>query len=246
MESKSKLALEIQKHFPEHKLYAEPFFGAGGMFFHKPKAKFNIMNDLDSEVFNFWLMVSTRKEELEEAIRITPIHSDILQYWKKNKETDPIRKALRFIFFSNYTFMGGGDSIRLGMHNCRQFILNNLNKSFEAIDNVQFYNSDFRKFFSVLREINNNETFIYCDPPYLYTGNNYSNSFSEKDSEDLFNCLEEKKCKWAMSEFNNEFVLSQAEKRNLNIVFIGERNNLKNKRIEILITNYTIQQNLFT
>ena len=30
--NKSKLATKIQKHFPAHKIYIEPFFGAGGMF----------------------------------------------------------------------------------------------------------------------------------------------------------------------------------------------------------------------
>ena len=37
--NKKKIAKEIQKYFPEHKIYIEPFFGAGGMFFNKPKAK---------------------------------------------------------------------------------------------------------------------------------------------------------------------------------------------------------------
>ena len=35
--NKKKIAKEIQKYFPEHKIYIEPFFGAGGMFFNKPK-----------------------------------------------------------------------------------------------------------------------------------------------------------------------------------------------------------------
>jgi len=43
--NKSKIAHEIQKYFPAHEIYIEPFFGAGGMFFNKPKAKYNIIND---------------------------------------------------------------------------------------------------------------------------------------------------------------------------------------------------------
>ena len=61
----------------------------------------------------------------------------------------------------------------------------------------------------------------------------------------LFDSLESKKCKWAMSEFDNEFVLNEAKKRNLNVIVIGERHNLKNKRTEILITNYEKQKGLF-
>ena len=49
-----------------------------------------------------------------------------------------------------------------------------------------------------------------------------------------------------MSEFNHPFILKQAEKRGLNVIIIGERQNLKNRRIEILVTNYkNNQQSLF-
>ena len=52
--NKKKIAKKIQAYFPPHKIYIEPFFGAGGMFFNKPKAKYNIVNDLDSDVFNLF------------------------------------------------------------------------------------------------------------------------------------------------------------------------------------------------
>ena len=64
--NKSKLAKEIQKHFPKHDIYIEPFFGAGGMFFNKPKAKYNFLNDIDADVFNLFQVVSLRKQELED------------------------------------------------------------------------------------------------------------------------------------------------------------------------------------
>ena len=42
------------------------------------------------------------------------------------------------------------------------------------------------------------------------------------------------------------YIIEQAEKRGLNIHIIGERQNLKNRRTEILITNYqNSQQSLF-
>ena len=47
---KQKLAKKIISHFPEHNVYLEPFFGAGGIFFNKPKVKFNFLNDLNKNV----------------------------------------------------------------------------------------------------------------------------------------------------------------------------------------------------
>jgi DNA adenine methylase len=236
---------KIIPHFPDHKIWIEPFFGSGSAFFNKQKAKYNIVNDLDSDVFNLFQVVVNQKEELEKAFYIMPIHSDLLNYWKKNKETDPIKKALRFLLLSNFGYMGETDSLRFGCSNDKNVFYKYINKTVELLDNVQFNNSDFRKFLKCFPTRDKKDllnTFIYCDPPYTNTRNNYSGSFTKSDSIDLFNCLEETGCKYAMSEFDNPFIIDQAKKRNLNIITIGERQNLKNKRTEILITNYSIKQ----
>jgi DNA adenine methylase len=244
--NKKKIAKEIQKHFPPHKIYIEPFFGAGGMFFNKPKAKYNIVNDLDSDVFNLFQVVMNQKEELEKAFYMMPIHSDLLEYWKNNEETDPIKKALRFLFLSNLTFMGTGEAIRTGNENPKESLFKNIDLVFNTMYNVQFLNCDFERFFIEARIKDIEKTLIYCDPPYLGTTDNYSNSFTEEQSESLFDTLEETGCKFAMSEFDHPFILEQAKKRGLNVIIIGERQNLKNRRTEILVTNYaTSQTSLF-
>jgi DNA adenine methylase len=82
------------------------------------------------------------------------------------------------------------------------------------------------------------KTLIYCDPPYLETNNNYSESFTKEDSKDLFECLIATGCKFAISEFNNPIILDLAKQHNLEVITIGERQNLKNRRTEVLIVNY--------
>jgi DNA adenine methylase len=109
-------------------------------------------------------------------------------------------------------------------------------------------NKDFRVFLKSFQIKHANDClniFIYCDPPYLATTNNYSNGFTEQDTIDLFDCLAETGCKYAVSEFDNDFVLQLARERKLNVIYIGERQNLGNRRTEILITNYQQQQSLF-
>lgn len=251
--NKQAIAHKIIPYFPQHRIYIEPFFGAGGMFFNKPKANYNIVNDLDSDVFNLFMVVMNQKEELEKAFYMMPIHSDLLNYWKNNEETDSIKKALKFLLFSNYTLLGAATNIRsdVGGSGSPKFIKDKfpilLKKTFEFIYDIQFHNYDFKKFINNLsfqKDGRNDEdkTFIYCDPPYLYTNDNYSNSFTEQNSIDLFDTLQQTKCKWAMSEFDNPFIINQAKQRNLNIIEISERINLKNRRTEILITNYDTNQ----
>ena len=248
--NKSKIAAKIQKYFPYHKIYIEPFFGAGGMFFNKPKVKYNIVNDLDSDVFNLFNVVMNQKEELEKAFYIMPIHSDLLEYWKKNEETEPIKKALRFLLMSNFTLYGKQDTIAYILRSsCKKQFYNHIDQCFEKLFDVKFSNSDFRRFFKNLsfNDVDfgkssgeRDKTFIYNDGPYLNTVNTYSDSdiWIESDSYDLFEENQKTGCKWAMSEFNHPFILDQVKERNLNIIIIGERRNLKKRSVEILITNY--------
>lgn len=181
-----------------------------------------------------------------------PIHSDLLDYWKNNKETDPIKKALRFLFLSNLTVMGTGNSIQGGVYNDKLSFYEKIEPCFKYLDNVKMFNTDYKDFLNKKIAFGDsgfscgiNETFIYCDPPYLGTDSNYSNNFTEEQTEDLFNTLQKIKCKFAISEFDHPFVISEAKKRKLNVIYIGERQNLKNRRTEILITNYEKQKSLF-
>jgi len=246
--NKKKIAKEIQKHFPPHKIYIEPFFGAGGMFFNKPMVKYNFLNDLDSDVFNLWLTVKNNKNELVEKFIKTPLDQQILTYWKENQEQDNILKAIRFLFISNCTLHGNGGSLRMGTtDNPKQNLIDNIDLTFDKLSSVKIMNCDFRevvKKIGFIQDGRNQEaqTLIYCDPPYLETKDNYSDSFKEQDSIDLFDLLVESKCLFAISEFNQPFIIEQAEKRGLNIIVIGERNNLKNRRTEVLITNYENRQ----
>ena len=251
--NKKKLAKKLQAYFPPHKIYIEPFFGAGGMFFNKPKAKYNIVNDLDSDVFNLFQVVMNQKEELERAFYLMPIHRDLLNYWRQNKEKEPIKKALRFLLMSNFTFLGTGRMLVFGASVSRATSYKidfnkKLNNTFDYLFAVQFNNKDFKDF---LKNISlddrsgkgeTNQTFIYSDPPYLYTDCRYTNIFKESDSSDLFDSLQKTGCKFAYSEFDHPFIIQQAKERNLNVHIIGERQNLKNRRIEILVTNYKLNQ----
>jgi len=241
--NKSKLAKQIQQYFPNHRTYVEPFFGAGGMFFNKSKAQYNILNDIDSDVINLYNVIINQRNEFQELLEITPYSYDLWEYWKTNQESDPVKKAVRFIYLSNYGILGKTGVMKYGAHNSKQIAINNKQKTIDFLKDcsLQFMNYDFRKALKSIgfpHETDIINTFIYCDPPYINTGNNYNNSFTEQDFIELLDLLQEKNWKFAISEFDNPFVIEQAKQRNLNVYIIGERHTLKNKQIEILITNY--------
>lgn len=251
--NKSAIAEEIQKHLPFHKIYIETFFGAGGMFFNKPKVKYNFLNDIDEDVFNLFMVVKEQKESLYKAVEELPIHQSLMRHWKKTQEEDPIWKAVRFLFISNFTYLSKGYNLKFTADNTKELLLSRIEPTFLYLKDARLMNCDFRK---VLKNISfqdgsdlckKSDALIYSDGPYYGTDGWYThNSNTTNDVTDHFDMLCNSGIRFAMSEFDNPFVLDQAKQRDLNVITIGERRNLKNRRTEILITNYnTVQQTLF-
>jgi DNA adenine methylase len=245
--NKTKIAQQIQEYFPPHTIYIEPFFGAGGMFFNKPKVKYNFVNDFDDDVYNLFRQLVDNTDELTTWLEKTPITETLFKEWGKGKrEESNVLNAIRFLCISNYGLYGKPDTLRIGAVNPKKQILENIDKTLALLKDVYFFNTCFRNVYKKCDYKGNIEKcFTYADPPYLETGNNYSASFTEKDSFDLFETLQGGGTKWAMSEFDHPFIIEQAQQRGLNIITVGERTNLMNKRTEVLITNYKNNPTLF-
>lgn len=251
--NKTQLAEKILPYFPEHKIYIEPFFGAGGMFFNKPKVKYNFLNDLDNDVFNLFMVVKNNRQELYKRIDEMPIHQSLMRYWKKQQETDPIWKAVRFLFISNFTYLSKGYNIKFTADNSKQILLDRIEPTFKYMADAKFMCVDFRE---VLKMISfqdkamlctRGDSFIYSDAPYFDTDGWYTHTHKkEEDTVDHFDMLCNSDIRFGMSEFDNEFIMDMATDRSLNIIHIGERRNLKNRRNEILITNFNQNKNLFS
>ena len=245
--NKRRLIKKIYPLFPKHTMRIELFFGAGGSFFYLPKPKYSVLNDLDDDVTNLYLVVKNSKTKLYEEIERLPISEGLIKYWKENQEVDPIMKAVRFIFLSNFTYLGKGDTLRVGLDNSKKTLLKNIEPTFKYLENCKILNRDFRevlKSISFTKGLNDKHNcFNYLDPVYLDTECNYKvPKWSRSDSIDCLDILVECGIKSAMSEFDHPFIIDEAKDRNLNVVYVGERSNIKNRKMEILITNYKINQ----
>jgi len=238
--NKQAVAAKIIQYFPPHDIYIEPFFGAGGMFFKKPRAKHNFLNDNDDEVFNLYMVVLEERDRLKFELSRMPVHQSLWKHWKTNIPTDPVLKAVRFLFYSNFGYMGKGNSLHIKAGNSTEITI----KEIDLLDfgNCKFTSGDFE---IAIRQISLmpdsvEEVFCYNDPPYLNQAHNYQegNAWNESELARLFDVLAWRGCKYAVSEFDNPIVIQMAKDRGLQVHIIGERQNMKNRRTEILITNY--------
>lgn len=241
--NKQHIAGRIVPHIPPHQLWLEPFFGAGGLFFNKPRAPRNIVNDRDSEVYNLFCLVMDRPGDLEEAWCSMPIHEDLWKDWKRRCPTDPIWRAARFLFQSNFGFLGKPQTLVWNRKNAKRLLQERIRLTRELLYDVEFMNCDFRAMLGriPLGKSDRRSAFVYADPPYLDTGNNYgaASKWSAADTRDLITMLEGSGMRFAMSEFDHPVVMELANEFGLRIIQLGDRQNLRNRRRELLLVNYT-------
>ncbi|SFS30582.1 DNA adenine methylase [Lutibacter maritimus] len=248
--NKRKMKTQLQTYFPEHKMRIELFFGAGGSFFYLPAPKYAILNDFDDDVTNLYLVILNNKEELIKQIQLMPISESLIKHWKVNLEIDPMKKALRFLLLSNFTYLGKGDTLRLGLDNAKKILIKNIEPTFLKLQNVKLTTCDFRNVIPKIsfskKLITKDEAFVYLDPVYLGTQHYYKvPSWKTSDTEDCFKIMATSGINCAMSEFYNEQVLDFASDYKMNVIYLKERKNIKNRKQEILITNYSKHQIAF-
>lgn len=73
---KQGMAKLLASLLPPHRVYIEPFFGSGAVFFEKAPAVHEIINDADHAAVTFLRVMRDRLDELDEVCALTP-HSRV-------------------------------------------------------------------------------------------------------------------------------------------------------------------------
>jgi DNA adenine methylase len=244
--NKRKLADTIIRHFPDDfDCLISLFYGTGSLENRfLGKIKYIIANDLDDNVYNFYVVLTTKFNELYEALELLPYHESAFKAFRESIPDDPVQKAVRFLMLSNWSLYGKQDTLQYGYRSNKTLLLTLLKKQFQAIVNspttdTQFMCCDFRKTLAKIDRSQLHRCFIFSDPPYLDTTTNYDTpKWTKQDVDDLFQILCNSGMRFAMSEFDHPYLLQKAKEYGLNVIHIVERQALKKRATEILITNY--------
>ncbi len=229
--------------FPKNiNIFVGMFMGSGCVSFAMTKrAKHIIANDIDDDIFNLFWVLKEQPEELIEKVNMTPHSDSLFQHWKQTEETDRVWQAVRFLWLSNFSYLGTRTTMKIDGDNGKKILLAEIKQILEDLKFVQFLQSDFRKCLTKVSIRRPETAFIYADPPYLDVKGHYSQNFKLQDSCDLFEMLVKSKIKFAISEYRNQKIVELAEKHNLQISLLKKVRRAmtsKNGKEEILITNY--------
>ena len=178
---KWKLAPWIIGHFPQHRVYVEPFGGGASVLIRKPRSYAEVYNDRWGDVVNVFQVIRDHGEKLRELLYLTPFSRDEFEQTSEPSD-DPIERARKTIYRS----MAGFGSAAVNGKYATGFRANS-NRSgttpardwFNYPEHVQSFVDRFRGVvienrdaWAVMQHQDTPETLHYVDPPYVHETRN--------------------------------------------------------------------------
>jgi DNA adenine methylase len=172
MGGKSRLVKTLLPLLPEHKGYIEVFGGAGHLLFGKDPSKWEVLNDLDGNLMNFWAVVKTAPDQLISSFDYTLVSRRTFDEYKKiyaqGDYDDCIRRAHIFYYLvragfgakmDGPTFGTGRNRNRLHIDEIERDIM----QAYERLQAVTIENVSFER---ILRTYDEPDSLFFMDPPY--------------------------------------------------------------------------------
>lgn len=210
---KWRIADWIISHFPPHKVYCEPFFGSGAVFFKKQPSYLETINDLSGDIVNLFRVCRDRPAELAAAIALTP--------WARKEyvdcyaiEGDDVERARRVIVRHHQSY-GATNCNKNTWKNSQIFTSPRCPAQWAELPEIvmqlcgrlkeaQIENVDA---LTLIERYNDPQTLLYLDPPYLQCLRKrglYKNEMTDEGHERLLELITRSKSKVCLSAYNSE------------------------------------------
>lgn len=177
----------IIEQFPEHACYVEPYCGGASVMLQKPPSKFEVMNDLNMDVINFFDVLRSKPQELIRAILLTPYaRQELRRALHPTPTSDPVEQARRFYVRSWQSFGSGTGTSSTGWRyqigagdNSRASAIGSWNDTehlWATVERLKQVQIEHDPAFKVMTRFDSDETLFYLDPPYLHKTRYHSSS----------------------------------------------------------------------
>ena len=258
---KQRLADTIVSMIPPHKIYIEPFFGGGAVFFTKKPSYLEVINDINDNIVTFFRVCQneTQFQELNARIQDT-LFSEALflqakTIWNGYWPANDIERAWATWVCCNHSFNStpyGGwkwDMGTAGSHSGK-VAAHKRNEFTQAVfERLQYAQISCRDAINVLIERDDPDAFAYIDPPYIGCDQKHYRGYTDDDFEKLLTVLQFFKGKFILSTYVNELIIHYAEnndwiitKKNMPLTCanlrIKERGQNSKRKEELLVTNF--------
>ncbi|WP_231643062.1 DNA adenine methylase [Ralstonia syzygii] len=170
---KRRLADILIPRFPAHTCYVEVFAGGAALYFLRPPAEVEVLNDINGELVNLYRIV---QHHLEEFVRQFKWALSSRQVFKWLQDTPPetmtdIQRAARFFYLQHHAFGGRVDGQTFGTATTTPpinllRIEENLSAAHLRLNGAYIENLSWQ---DCVRRYDRPHTLFYMDPPYWQT-----------------------------------------------------------------------------
>ena len=260
---KAVLAPQLIEWMPKHEHFMEAFAGGLSVFFKKPKAKWNAVNDLDKDIANLYYVCSRIDlfEQFKESVfyliqskEIYDIIRDAIGNSKGKFSIPDIQRAVDYYFFITTSFNNRpGTSLSTNINKWNVDLIEKLSWSRKKLDDVIIDNLHVHDFIDKYKKKKNAMWFF--DPPYYVTeGTSYYGhvfySYEHESLRDKINVLLSKDDVNIMLTYDDHPTIRRLYKdyhiKEVGVTYSSSHDVIKTN--EIVITNYKIydkQRSLF-
>ena len=253
-QSLSSLILEL---IPEHRVYCEPFFGGGAVFFAKKPSQVEIINDTNKELINFYEVVKTDFAALEREINLSlhsrDMHRQAEVIYENPDMFDRVKRAWAVWMLANVSYAckldgcfgydrTGGMSKKLD--NKRETFTEEYAK---RLRRVQIECCDALR---VIKSRDTADTFFYIDPPYVGSDQGHYDGYTQEDFNALLDLLGEIKGQFLLSSYRNEYLKECIAKHGWHTVEINMQCSMTSRsshvhgKVEVLTASFPFSVNL--
>lgn len=251
-------AMEILEPFwnaVEHDEYREPFAGGATVFFHKPKARINWLNDLDEELITCYKVM---QDPIGRKKLVADFENEVAnkERWREVFDSipnDEYETARKYYYLNRTSFSGKLVSAAWGYRPKRSLPPERWKERIipcgAYLEDTKLTNLDF----SEVINAEGKNVLIYVDPPYYLPPKykHYRCGFDPEDHIRLAECLKKTKHKFFLTYDDCPEIrelYSWAKIYSTNVVYRVDNSAVKggNRQLgfELIITNYDMPQQM--
>lgn len=246
--TKVPLIKDILRIIPSHTRYVETFVGGGAIFWNKPVADENVINDLDAELIEGYkilkrIPLSADMCILDNALKVGKTYPEVQDFINNITINSSDRDKL-VATTSKYIGTFGSSGKGCIYKECRLIgRWNNIEKYKAIIEKTTILNTDYLE---VLKQYDDENTFFFLDPPYelIKKGANKLYTHSIIDYEQMRDTLKELKGKFLLTINDSQYIRDVFKNFNIMSLVVRNQTNVRNtsietrNRAELFITNY--------
>lgn len=235
---------------PEHKLYTEPFCGGAAVFFSKPPAPQEVINDMNGEAVNFYRVLKADYAPLKNAV-LTTLHArsafdDARVIYMHPHLFTPVQRAAAFYTFSTQSFSSNLSSFAFDFRGTTVNKVRNKRDQLAEAMAARLANTTIERddALNVIRRYDQDFTFHYVDPPYFNSNCGPYKGYTETDFKELLNTLSGVKGKFLLSSYPSELLSAETTRHGWDSFAVRKAvavsGKISKEKVEVLTANYPI------